>query len=317
MPDHVNTVLHFDGLIPLATIVGLLVIGVALIYSGSDLRARMVAKRKRIDQMRWQSSSSGSKEGPKRAPERQATPHTSHQINDAEHRQIIRSFARLGIPAEAAISYFNRTRLILPVGLALSALPLALHLFARFPAALLLAIALPAAIGRFLPMLLVRRSIARRRKAISAGLPDALELLAVCIEAGLSLENALQRVASELKRSQPELADELAITWAEINMLPDRDKALVNLAERVNVPSVRSVVATLSQTLRYGTPLARSLRVIAADARGDQITLMEEKANRLPALMTVPVMLFIMPTIFLIIGGPAALKVIDIFFGKP
>ncbi len=91
---------------------------------------------------------------------------------------------------------------------------------------------------------------------------------------------------------------------------------MLNLAERVNIPVVRSVVGTLSQTLRYGTPLAASLRVVAADVRIDQLDALEEKANRLPALMTVPVMLFIMPTIFLIVGGPAALKLMDIFAAR-
>ena len=162
--------------------------------------------------------------------------------------------------------------------------------------------------------MLLSHSLARRKRAVSTGLPDALELLAVCIESGLSLENGLQRVSTELKRSQPALGDELAMTWAEINILPDRDQALLNFAARVDTPSARSVVNTLSQTLRYGTPLARSLRVVAADVRMEQLTAMEEKANRLPALMTVPVMLFIMPTIFLIIGGPAALKLMDAFF---
>jgi tight adherence protein C len=198
--------------------------------------------------------------------------------------------------------------------LAVLPLPFLGALFAKSLAAGLLAMAFPAAIGWFLPPIIIRRGVARRSRNVSAALPDALELLAVCIEAGLSLENGMQRVSGELKRSQPDLADELALTWAEINILPDRDQALANFAERVNVPSVRTVVTTLSQTLRYGTPLARSLRVVAADVRADQLTAMEEKANRLPALMTIPVMLFIMPTIFLIIGGPAALKLMDIFF---
>ena len=129
----------------------------------------------------------------------------------------------------------------------------------------------------------------------------------------MSLEDGLQRVARELKESQPALADELALTWAELNILPSRAQALANLADRVDIPSVRSVVSMLSQSLRFGTPLAQSLRVGAVEMRNDQMTLLEERASRLPALMTIPVMLFIMPTIFLIIGGPAALRLIDMF----
>ena len=93
--------------------------------------------------------------------------------------------------------------------------------------------------------------------------------------------------------------------------MPSRDQALANLAERVDVPSVRSVVSTLSQTLRYGTPLAQAMRVVAAQMRTEALIDLEERANRLPAIMTVPMMLFIMPVIFLIVGGPAVLRLLD------
>jgi tight adherence protein C len=153
----------------------------------------------------------------------------------------------------------------------------------------------------------------RRVKEVRAGLPDALELLVVCVEAGLSLEDGLDRVVTELKRSQPALADELSLTLADLKILPSRDQALANLAARVDVPSVRSVVTTLAQTLRYGTPLVQSLRVVAAEMRNDYLIEIEEKANRLPAYLTLPVIVFLMPTIFLIVGGPAALRLIDAF----
>src|SRR5581483_4007483 len=140
-----------------------------------------------------------------------------------------------------------------------------------------------------------------------------LELLVVCAEAGLSLEDGLSRIVNELHRAQPALADELGLTLADLKILPSREQALTNLAERVNVPSVRTVVTTLAQTLRYGTPLAQALRVVAAEMRNDFLLEMEERANRLPAFMTLPVMCFLMPTIFLIVGGPAALKLLDSF----
>jgi tight adherence protein C len=169
--------------------------------------------------------------------------------------------------------------------------------------------------GWILPILFIARAAKKRTKAVAAALPSALELLVVCVEAGLSLEDALQRVSRELRDSEPALSDELALTWAEVNILPNRTQALANLAERVAVPSVRSVVGMLSQSLRFGTPLAQSLRAGAIEMRNDQMMVLEEKASRLPALMTIPVMLFIMPTIFLIIGGPAALRLMDTFRG--
>jgi len=303
--------IQYQDLMALLVVSALLAAGLGLIVSSSGERAKTIMKR--IDKVRRATTAS---EGVslKRLPGGRVTPKTTERVSEAEYRQIIRIYSRFGVPAERALHYFDITRAILPAVLVLVALPFTMGLFARSTMAGLLVMAVPALIGWFLPMFLVRRSIARHSKAVSSGLPDALELLAVCVEAGLSLENGLQRVSAELRRSRPKLADELALTWAEINILPNRDQALLNLADRVNVDSVRSVVTTLSQTLRYGTPLARSLRVVSGDVRGDQLTALEEKANRLPALMTVPVMLFIMPTIFLIIGGPVALKLMDAFY---
>jgi len=169
--------------------------------------------------------------------------------------------------------------------------------------------------GWMLPILLIRIWGARRTKAVAQGLPDALELLVVCVEAGISLEDGLHRVAEELAASQPELADELVLTWAEINILPNRAQALSNLAARIDDPSVRSVASLLAQSMRLGTPLAQSLRSGASELRNDQMMRLEEQASKLPAMLTIPVMLFIMPTIFLIIGGPAFLKIIDLFLG--
>lgn len=306
--------IHWHELMPLLMILGLMIAGLALIVSSSRTRTKSVAKR--IDKVRSTDSPAVSKTGRKPRPEGRVTPQATAELTEPEHRQIMRSLARLGVPPEKAEARFKTLRLLLVAVLACAPLPFIGPLFARTPVLGLAAMAAPAAVGYLLPMIYIRRALSSRSRAIGAGLPDALELLAVCIEAGLSLENGLQRVSSELKRSQPELAEELALTWAEINILPDRDQALLNFAERADLPSVRSVVTTLSQTLRYGTPLARSLRVVSADVRNDQLTAMEEKANRLPAMMTVPVMLFIMPTIFLIIGGPSALKLMDIFWNK-
>lgn len=316
MPFQLDSLIGMDGPVPLLAVAGLLVIGLALIWSTSRERTSSITRR--IEKLTGEPAKNGGKaDGAKRRPAGQRIdPEATRPLTEAEHRQLMRSLARFGARPEAALAYFKTGRLLLPFVLAMATLPLTIGLFSKSPAAALLVMAVPGAIGYMLPMILLRRAMRRHCQAVAAGLADALELLAVCIEAGLSLENGLQRVSTELKRSLPELADELALTWAEINILPNRDQALTNFAERVDMPGIRTVVTTLSQTLRYGTPLTRSLRVVAADVRGDQLTRMEEKANRLPALMTIPVMLFIMPTIFLIIAGPAALKLMDIMWGK-
>jgi tight adherence protein C len=165
--------------------------------------------------------------------------------------------------------------------------------------------------GWFFPGMVIGKLIKARTKAVVAGLPDALELLVICVEAGLAFEDGLSRIVGELERSQPALAEELGFTAADLKILPSREQALANLAERIDAPSIRSVVTTLSQTLRYGTPLAQALRMVASELRSDTLVRIEERANQLPTLMTIPMMLFLMPTIFLIVAGPAALRVMD------
>ena len=169
------------------------------------------------------------------------------------------------------------------------------------------------AFGWCAPMLLAHEAADRRAAAVARGLPDALELLVVCTEAGLSLENGLVRVTDALRPSQPMLAEELALTAADLKVLANLGDGLANLAARVDLPDIRSVVTTLSQSLRYGTPLADSLRTVAAQIRDESMIKLEERGNRLPTMLTLPMMLLIFPTIFLVIVGPAALHALDAF----
>ncbi len=172
--------------------------------------------------------------------------------------------------------------------------------------------ALGAALGWSIPHLVAERLALYRRRTVARGLPDAIELLVISVESGMSLEDGISRIVDELRRSQPAVADELALTSADLKILPSRDEALRRLAERVNLPSVQSVVTTLTQTLRYGTPIAQALRVVAAELRNDALMRLEEQTNRMPVLLTIPMILFILPSIFLIILGPALLKVLDV-----
>lgn len=234
---------------------------------------------------------------------------------DASQRQIIRLMAHIGIPPDWALVLFTALRLLVVFAFGVGTFLWARQVqrFAAAPLVPVMVAAMAAIAGWFVPMYFVSYAGNKRTKAVRAGLPDALELLVVCVEAGLSLEDGLRRVVAELRNSQPALADELDITLADLAILPSREQALANLAERVDVPSVRSVVTTLAQTLRYGTPLVQALRVTAAELRNDYLIELEERANRLPAYMTIPVIVFLMPTIFLVVGGPAALRLIDAF----
>jgi tight adherence protein C len=306
----------FPDLIAMFGTLSLVVGGAALIASSIPMRAELVERRVNLALPR--TALAGADAARKARPSlMEQLPSLAAGLSAAEQRQVIRLFSNLRVPANRAIPYFIIARLILAGTLGAWTLVLAGY-FAVFAASWwppVLAALVAAIAGWILPILFIAHVVKTRKKAVGLGLPDALELLVVCVEAGLSLEDGMQRVAHELKVSQPALSDELALTWAELNILPSRAQALANLADRVDVPSVRSVVSMLSQSLRYGTPLAQSLRVGAIEMRADQLMHLEEKASRLPALMTIPVMIFIMPTIFLIIGGPAALRLIDTFRG--
>ena len=155
--------------------------------------------------------------------------------------------------------------------------------------------------------------IQKRTDAIRKGLPDALDLLVICAEAGLTVDAAFNRVAKELGRGFPELGDEFALTAIELGFLTERRMAFENLAYRVNLDSVKGVVTTMIQTEKYGTPLASALRVLSAEFRNERMMRAEEKAARLPAIMTVPLILFILPTLFIVILGPAACSIGDAF----
>jgi tight adherence protein C len=161
------------------------------------------------------------------------------------------------------------------------------------------------------PDLALKNQVDKRTAAIRKGLPDALDLMVICAEAGLTVDAAFARVARELRRAYPELGDEFQLTSVELGFLTDRRQALENLAMRVNLESLRGVVTTMIQTEKYGTPLASALRVLSAEFRHERMMRAEEKAARLPAIMTVPLILFILPVLFVVILGPAACSIKD------
>ena len=166
------------------------------------------------------------------------------------------------------------------------------------------------------PDLFLKNRIQKRTHAIRKGLPDALDLMIICAEAGLTVDAAFNRVARELGKAYPELGDEFALTSIELGFLTDRRSAFENLAMRIDLEAVRGVVTTMIQTEKYGTPLASALRVLSAEFRNERMMRAEEKAARLPAIMTVPLILFILPTLFIVILGPAACSISDNLIGK-
>jgi tight adherence protein C len=178
-------------------------------------------------------------------------------------------------------------------------------------AARLLIVVVALGVGAYLPDLYVRNAADKRRKKLQKALPDALDLMVICTEAGLSLDATLQRVSQEFGKSSPELADEFSLTAVELGFLPERRKALDNLSARTDLAALRAMCNTLLQTEKYGTPLAHSLRVLAAELRTERMMKAEEKAARLPAILTVPMIIFILPPLFIVLIGPAILNTID------
>lgn len=168
-------------------------------------------------------------------------------------------------------------------------------------------------LGAYAPDLFIKNAAQKRQEKIRKALPDALDLMVICAEAGLSLDATLMRVSQEMERAAPEMADEMSLTGLELGFLPDRKKALQNLALRVDLAGVRGVVNTLLQAERYGTPLAQSLRVMASESRNERVMKAEEKAARLPALLTVPMIVFILPPLFIVLLGRAILNIMDTF----
>ena len=167
--------------------------------------------------------------------------------------------------------------------------------------------------GWRLPDLILARLASRRRLRLEQGMPDALDLLVICAEAGLSLNQSIEEVSQQLRMSNKDVSDELATTSAEMRVLPDFSQSLDNFVERTGLDQLRSMVATLKQSMKYGTPLAESLRTIAAEIRAERHSRMEERAARLPVMLAIPMMAFILPTLLMIVATPVVLRMIDTF----
>jgi len=167
-------------------------------------------------------------------------------------------------------------------------------------------------IGMHLPLMLLKSKIQRRQLSIRRAFPDTLDLLLICVESGMSIEAAFKKVSEEIGSQSVPLAEELTLTMAELSYLPDRRQAYENLAKRTGLDSVRSVCMALQQAERYGTPLAQMLRVMAQENRDMRMSEAEKKAAGLPPKLTVPMILFFLPVLFVVILGPAAIKVMGI-----
>ncbi len=170
--------------------------------------------------------------------------------------------------------------------------------------------------GIKLPDIFLKNASQKREIVLRKAMPDALDLMVICAEAGLSLDAALDRVSREMAFAAPELSEEVGLTSVELGFFPDRSRALQNLSDRVPQPGVVALVNTLIQTEKYGTPLAQALRVLSSELRDDRIMAAETKAAKLPATLTVPMILFILPPLFIVLLGPAIMRVSGLMSGN-
>jgi tight adherence protein C len=233
-------------------------------------------------------------------------------LQDDQLRDAQKKLAQAGIRSKERAVAVIFARLVLPIVVGGTAALLiygveawpewgGLKKFMIFAGALLLAYKAPD--------LYVNNKITKRSEAIRKGVPDALDLLVICAEAGLTVDAAFARVARELGSAYPELGEEFQLTSIELSFLTERRMAFENLADRVRLDALKGVVTTMIQTEKYGTPLASALRILSAEFRHERMMRAEEKAARLPAIMTVPLILFILPTLFVVILGPAACSI--------
>lgn len=170
-----------------------------------------------------------------------------------------------------------------------------------------------AIVGLLLPDFVLRSKRKSYLAALDKGLPDALDMLVICSEAGLGLEAAFERVGAEIGEGHPVVSIEMNITVQEMRINADRRAALIGMGKRTGLESLRRLGGTLVQTMQYGTPLSQALRTLSAEMRLEMLTRFEGRAARLPVLLTMPMILFILPCVFLVVGGPALVQILQNF----
>lgn len=235
--------------------------------------------------------------------------------NLTEQPELKRRLVRAGWRGPAPLITFTFLRLVVPLGAAGAA---ALFLFGSANVHMALMVRLlicvcAGVLGYYLPDILVSNAVTRRQQAIQRKFPDALDLMVICVEAGLSLEAAFSRVSDELGADSRAIAEEVALTNAELAFLNDRRQALENLAERTGTAPVKSLVTALIQSERYGTSLGQALRVVSQESRDTRMARAEEKAASLPAKLTVPMVTFFLPVLFMVLIGPTVIQVMKAF----
>jgi tight adherence protein C len=230
-----------------------------------------------------------------------------------EAKELKRRLIQAGWRKNSAPVTFIFARLALPIALAGIAVFYAYTVFPDWTLVKkLLAVGVAALLGYMLPTLMLSNAVAKRQKILTRAFPDALDLMTICVEAGMSIEAGFNKVSEEMAESAPLMAEEIGLTAAELAFLGDRRSAYENLAERTGLPTFKSLTTTLLQSEKYGTPIAQGLRTIAQENRDARLSAAEKKAAALPAQLTVPMIIFFLPVLFIVIAGPAGIQVSEL-----
>lgn len=324
------TLLGFDVILVGTILAGLAAFAVIMaIYAAVTIKDPMAKRVKSLEQRRDQLKAGIVTAGTKKRASLVRKSDTTDKVKDRLGKMNVLEQSQLKVVQQklAWAGYRNKELAVIIIGLRLI-LPIVFGFFGfvlfwwmnilGFESTFmkLLAFAGTVFLGYKGPEIYLSNKASKRTNEIRKGLPDALDLLVICAEAGLTVDAAFNRVAKELGRAYPELGDEFALTAIELSFLNERKMAFDNLAYRVNLEAVKGVVTTMVQTERYGTPLASALRVLSAEFRNERMMRAEEKAARLPAIMTVPLILFILPVLFIVILGPAACSISDALINK-
>ncbi|HVJ35772.1 MAG TPA: type II secretion system F family protein [Terriglobia bacterium] len=234
--------------------------------------------------------------------------------NLLEAKALRIQLAQAGRRGQRAVVNFLFTRISMPIGLLIGSLIYTSLVLADRPFAMRMLVVIGATgLGNYLPQIMLRNRIAKRQLKLQRAYPDALDLIVICVESGMSIEAAFTKVTEQMVEGAPEIAEEFGLTTAELAFLNDRRQALDNLAERTGLPAFKSLSTTLQQSEKYGTPVAVGLRVLAKESRDSRMAAAEKKAAALPPKLTVPMILFFLPVLFLVIAGPAVIQVMQTF----
>ncbi len=306
-PEFMVTV--FAAIITFATVITI----VGPTFGGNKFAGRLKSVANRREQLRKQSRAALSEKTNLRGESKGLMTDVVGKLNLVsllEDSALQKRLLQAGLRGQGPIMAFYFFRLVAPIVLFCISL-LYLFFFNDFGKTAMTRFAIAfgmLVIGYYAPGMYVNNIAAKRRESIMRAFPDALDLLLICVEAGMSIEAAFGKVAAEVGTSSIELAEEMSLTTAELSYLQERRQAYENLATRTNHPGVKAVATSLIQAEKYGTPLGASLRIMAKENREMRMAQAEKKAASLPAKLTVPMIIFFLPVLFVVVLGPAIIK---------